>query len=261
MSNLPIGILDSGFGGLSVMKAIRDILPKETLIYAADCECAPWGDRDNDYINERIDVLVSFLQAHHIKALVLACNTATAVGAQRLRDTLSIPVIGIEPAVLPAMRATQTGVVGVMATVKTIESEKYAHLKTHVNANIRVIDCPCPGLMECVEAGDFHSPHTYDLIKHFVNPLLKEGVDQIVLGCTHYPFLREAIQAVAGPHVTLIDPSPAVARHLSHTLEEAQLLADNDTGREYFYITGANAERAKVLHHLWSSDAQLLALP
>ncbi len=260
MSNLPIGILDSGFGGLSVMKAIRDILPKETLIYAADCECAPWGDRDNDYINERIDVLVSFLQAHHIKALVLACNTATAVGAQRLRDTLSIPVIGIEPAVLPAMRATQTGVVGVMATVKTIESEKYANLKTHVDATTRIIDCPCPGLMECVEAGEFHSPHTQSLIQHYVEPLLKEGVDQIVLGCTHYPFLSEAIQSVAGPGVTLIDPSPAVARHLAHTLEEANLLANNVQGSESFYVTGANRERAKVLHHLWSPDAQLLAL-
>lgn len=263
MSTQPIGLLDSGFGGLSVMSAIREKFPHEDLIYTADCGFAPWGDRDDEFIDRRVDAIVDYLLSRNIKALVLACNTATAVSATRLREKLTIPVIGIEPAVLPAARATQTKAFAVMATVKTIESDRYAGLKARVeDPEIQIYDCPCPGLMECVEAGAFHSATTRALISHFVKPLLAHHIDQIVLGCTHYPFLAEEIQALAGPQVSLIDPAPAVARHLYNVLSDLGVLNESKAAsREEFYVSGANPERERVLRALWSPEAKLLALP
>ncbi len=262
MSIQPIGLLDSGFGGLSVMRAIRAQGPHENLIYTADCGFAPWGDRDDAFIQQRVDVIVNYLLSRNIKALVIACNTATAVCAEALRDRLTIPVIGIEPAVLPAARATQTKAVAVMATVKTIESERYTSLKTRVeDPDIQIFDCPCPGLMECVEAGAFHSKTTRQLIQHFVSPLLEHNIDQIVLGCTHYPFLEEEIQRVVGPNVSLIDPAPAVARHLYNVLTEKDMLTNSqEAGSEEFYVSGANPERERVLQALWKPDSSLKEL-
>lgn len=263
MSNQPIGLLDSGFGGLSVMSAIRAQEPLQNLIYTADCGFAPWGDRDDAFIQKRVDTIVDYLLSRDIKALVIACNTATAVSAEALRERLSIPVIGIEPAVLPAARATQTKAVAVMATVKTIDSERYASLKARVeDPEIQIIDCPCPGLMECVEAGAFHSKTTRQLIEHFVSPLLEHNIDQIVLGCTHYPFLEEEIQAVAGSHISLINPAPAVARHLYSVLDEKGMLSKSAVaGTEEFYVTGANPERERVLRVLWHKEVLLKELP
>lgn len=256
----PIGILDSGFGGLSVMKAVRAELPGENLLFAADCGFAPWGDRTDAFINGRVDALVSFLLQNGIKALVLACNTATAVAAARLRAELTLPIIGIEPALLPAARETKSNVVGMMATTKTVKSEKYRLLKTKVPARVRVIDCPCPGLMDCVEEGEFDSPQTDALVAHYVRPLVAEGADMLVLGCTHYPFLAGSIRRAAGSGVTLIDPAPAVARELRRRLTEANLLSDRAAGKEAFYVTGATPERERVLQTLWKKDAALGAL-
>ncbi len=259
MSTQPIGLLDSGFGGLSVMSAVREEFPHEHLIYAGDCGYAPWGDRDDAFIMARTNALVDFLLSKGIKALVLACNTATAVAATALRARLSIPVIGIEPAILPAARATKTQVVGVMATVKTIASTRYQKLKAHVqDPNIRFIDCPCPGLMECVEAGAFHTEETRSMLKHFIRPMLDEGIDQLVLACTHYPFLSDEISRITGHGVSLINPAPAVARHLRTVLLEHNMLnADLCAGNSEYYVTGANSERARVLHALTTPEAAL----
>ena len=137
MNRAPVGILDSGFGGLSVYAALRKLLLGESTVFAADCAGAPWGARSDEYILERLDGLVGFLLSRNVKAIVLACNTATAVGAAVLRERLSIPVIGIEPAVLPGCRETKTKVIGVLATTKTIRSAKYRHLKTLAPADAR----------------------------------------------------------------------------------------------------------------------------
>ena len=164
-SNRPIGILDSGFGGLSVARAIRAAIPNEDLVFAADCAYAPYGDNSSEYIQARLEHVVSFLLAQQVKALVFACNTATAVGIRAFRARLSMPIIGIEPAVFPALRHTRTGHIGVLATCRTIESQKYADVRHRAiewaevsrPMPVTVWDVPCPGLMECVERGDFDS--------------------------------------------------------------------------------------------------------
>lgn len=258
IEDLPIGILDSGLGGLSVAKAIREALPHENFIYAADCGFAPWGDRDNAFILSRLDTLVGFLLRQPIKALVLACNTATTVGIHHLRQRLSLPIIGIEPAVLPAARATTTHVIATMATVKTLHTERYLALKEQASAlGASVIDIPCPGLMECVEAGQFDALDTLSLIHRFLDPVTQNSpVDHIVLGCTHYPFLTQQIQSVAGKAVTLIDPAPAVAKQLKHRLcEESLLNSSTMPGQEHFYITRANAAHEQVLKTLWRTTS------
>lgn len=268
----PIGILDSGFGGLSVALAVRRALPFESIVFAADCGFAPWGDKSAGFIDERVHAVVDFLLSRSIKALVLACNTATAVSIDKLRTELNIPIVGIEPAVFPGVRETSSGVIGVLATVRTIASERYRTLKAHAlewasqnrSIPIEIHDQPCPGLMECVEKGAFHSPETFELIERFVAPLLEKGADRLVLGCTHYPFLADAfaetIERLApGASVKLIDPAPAVAKQLSRTLAETGRAAPaGESGRsERFFATGADALREGVLQAIWSQNVRL----
>lgn len=264
-SDAPIGLLDSGFGGLSVARAIRKTLPHEHLIFAADCGFAPWGDRTDAFIRKRCDALVEFLCRQGIKALVLACNTATAVCASELRSRLNIPVVGIEPAIFPAVRATQTGVIGVLATTKTVSSEKYAKLshealrwaQTERGINVRLISIGAPGLMECVERGDFNGIKTQQLIERLTAPMREANADQIVLGCTHYPFLSEAITR-AVPHATLLDPAPAVAQQLRRRLAEKDLLSlKSVSGQTLFFATDANTARRAVLAKLWPGLPEL----
>ena len=196
-----------------------------------------------------------------MKAIVIACNTATAVCAESLRAELSMPVVGIEPAVLPGARTTRTGIIGVMATTKTLASAKYRHLKSIAPKEVRIIDCPCPGLMDCVEAGEFRTPHTMALLREYVEPLVEAGADTLVLGCTHYPFLSDAIRLTAGPGIRLIDPAPAVARQLKRRLEEPGLL--NDTKKapaRIFCTTDANEARERILRLLWTDNAVLQEL-
>ena len=235
----PVGILDSGFGGLSVARAVAELLPQENLVYAADCGFAPWGDRTDDFILERTHALVSHLLRKDVKAIV----------------------VGIEPAVLPGARTTRTGIIGVMATTKTLASAKYRHLKSIAPKEVRIIDCPCPGLMDCVEAGEFRTPHTMALLREYVEPLVEAGADTLVLGCTHYPFLSDAIRLTAGPGIRLIDPAPAVARQLKRRLDEPGLL--NDTKKapaRIFCTTDANEARERILRLLWTDNAVLQKL-
>ena len=228
----PVGILDSGFGGLSVARAVAELLPQENLVYTADCGFAPWGDRSDDFILERTHALVSHLLRKDVKAIVIACNTATAVCAESLRAELSMPVVGIEPAVLPGARTTRTGIVGVMATTKALASAKYRHLKSIAPKEVRIIDCPCPGLMDCVEAGEFRTPHTMALLREYVEPLVEAGADTLVLGCTHYPLLEEVIGDFMGPDVTLID-SGAEAANLAST----QFDPNEGTGTTQYFVS------------------------
>lgn len=274
-SELPIGILDSGFGGLSVARAVRARFPDERILFAADCAYAPYGDRDEGYIMERLDRIIGYLTGRGVKAIVFACNTATAVGVKSFRERLSIPIIGIEPAVFPAVRHTRCGVVGVMATTTTIRSRKYAEVRERAlewaavsrPMKVEVVDMPCPGLMECVERGDFGSETLEALLKKYVDPLACAGADEIVLGCTHYPFLANAISRHA-KDAHLIDPAPAVAEQLGRRLADLDLLApalpDRQTGMDAamdeFRATGADPLRESVLKRLWGKDARLLPL-
>ncbi len=274
-SELPIGILDSGFGGLSVARAVRARFPDERILFAADCAYAPYGDRDEGYIMERLDRIIGYLTGRGVKAIVFACNTATAVGVKSFRERLSIPIIGIEPAVFPAVRHTRCGVVGVMATTTTIRSRKYAEVRERAlewaavsrPMKVEVLDMPCPGLMECVERGDFSSDKLESLLEKYVDPLARAGADEIVLGCTHYPFLANAISRHA-KDAHLIDPAPAVAEQLGRRLADLDLLAPASSDRpadagaalDEFRATGADPGRESVLRSLWGKDARLLNL-
>ncbi len=224
MSAAPVGILDSGVGGISVLREIRRLLPAEDLIYYADSGHCPYGGKPREQILARATAITEFLLSRGAKLIVVACNTATIAAVEQLRATYPLPFVGMEPAVKPAVALTQTGVVGVLATGAALAGEKFHRLVAEHAGGVRVITQPCPGLVERVECGDLGGPQTRALVERYVAPLLAEQADAIVLGCTHYPFLRPLIQEVVGAGIRLIDTGEAVARHTRRVLEREQLL-------------------------------------
>lgn len=250
-SGNPIGVFDSGVGGLSVLREIRRELPNESLLYVADSGHAPYGDRPASYIQERSVAVTRALIDRGAKAIVVACNTATGAAVDVLRQTFTLPIVAIEPAVKPAAAATRSGVVGVMATSVTISSSKLLRLVGQFPAPGGTEMQACPGLVEQVERGDLESPATRALVEQYVHPLVKKGADTIVLGCTHYAFLAPVIEAVAGRGVTVIDPAPAVARELRRRLSAASLLApDGAVATESYFTTGDPAQGSRVMSQL-----------
>lgn len=235
----PIGIFDSGVGGLSVLREIQRELPREALIYAADTFHAPYGDKPAPFIEQRAFAMVDFLLQQGAKAIVVACNTATGVAVDALRARHRIPIVAIEPAVKPAAALTKSGVVGVLATSQTIASPRFARLVGNVAGGATVVAQACPGLVEQIELGALHTESTRALVAGYVAPLLERGADTLVLGCTHYPFVADVIQDVAGPGVQVIDPAAAVAKELRRRLESNGLLAlDDGPSTLHFWTTG-----------------------
>jgi glutamate racemase len=251
-----IGIFDSGVGGLSVLKAIRAALPQEDLVYVADSAHAPYGERSEDFITQRTLVLGEWLARQGVKAITIACNTATVVAAKRLRDSTQVPVIAIEPAIKPAAGLTRSGVIAVLATRQTVQSESVARLCELHGGGKKILLQACPGWVERVEAADLTSPHTLALLREVLAPLLAQGADTLVLGCTHYPFLRAAIQSIAGEGVQLIDPAEAVARELVRRLPE-QPNAAMKNGQTYFFTTGNPYDVAPTFKRLWGEEARV----
>ena len=251
-TNASIGVFDSGVGGLSVLKEIRTLLPAESLCYVADSGYAPYGDKSSDYIVERATHIVRFFLAQQVKAIVVACNTATSVAVDNLRAWCPVPIIAMEPAIKPAALHTQTGVVGVLATTQTIGSANVNRLIAEHGQDMTVLLRACAGFVERVEAGVLSGGETEDLVKHHVLPLLKQGADTLVLGCTHYPFLSETIEQVAGKAVRIIDPSAAIARELKRRLgEQSQLIIEPKQGSEHFWTSGVVADAQKIIGQLW----------
>jgi glutamate racemase len=234
----PIGIFDSGVGGLSVLREVRRELPHEDVLYVADSGHAPYGDKPAAEIDRRAEAIVGFLIGQGAKAIVVACNTATGVSVDRLRERWPMPIVGIEPAIKPAAAATKSGVVGVLATSQTIASARFSKLVETFAGGATILSQPCPGLVEQVEEGDLAGPVTAQLVESYVRPLLDRGADTLVLGCTHYPFVADVIAAVAGPGVAVIDPSAAVARELRRRLEQARLTTPAETTGSVRFWTG-----------------------
>lgn len=261
MNNQPIGIFDSGVGGLSVLREIRALLPAEDLVYIADSAHVPYGNKSPSYIEARARVLSEFLIGEGVKAIVVACNTATAAAVASLRADFAVPIVGMEPAVKPAVSASRNGVVGVLATVGTLASAKFAALLERYQGDAKIIVQPCPGLVEQVELGDLTGAHTRMLVHRFVTPLIDRGADTLVLGCTHYPFLRDLIQAEAGADITLVDTGQAVARQLVRKLTAMDGLCEARVGGEQFWTSGEAAALAKALSVLWSADKPMQRLP
>ncbi|MES2461605.1 MAG: glutamate racemase [Armatimonadota bacterium] len=214
-SMTPIGVFDSGLGGLTVVREMIARMPSERFIYVGDSGHAPYGAHSEAAIRSFSEGISRFLLSHyHCRGLVIACNTATAAAADFLRATLPVPVVGMEPAVKPAAAVTKTGKVGILATVGTLSSARFAALLTRFegDGSVEFLMQPCPGLPEAVEEGRTGTAETRALVEKYVLPLLDKGADTLVLGCTHYPVLRPLIASVAGPAVTLIDTGAAVAR-------------------------------------------------
>ena len=258
----PVGVFDSGVGGLSVLREIRRELPSEHLLYVADSGHAPYGDKPAELIQARAVAIVEFLISRHAKAIVVACNTATGVAIQMLRTRFSLPIIAMEPAVKPAVTHTKSGVIAVLATSRTIASENFTKLHERFGANVQILMQACPGLVEQVEAGDLSGKKTRSLIEQYIAPLLAQGADTIVLGCTHYPFLAALIREIAGPEVAIIDPSAAIARELRRRLESASLLSTGDrAGSEQFWSSAQSDTTRAVISQLWEADVDLLYLP
>ncbi|WP_310613289.1 glutamate racemase [Limnohabitans sp.] len=257
-----IGVFDSGVGGLSVLRAIHAALPHEHLVYVADSGHAPYGDQSEAHITQRTLTVGNWLAKQGVKSITIACNTATVVAAKTLREQTHLPVVAIEPAIKPAVALTRSGVVGVLATRQTVQSASVARLVDLYASDKRILLQGCPGLVEQVERADLHSAETEALLRQLIKPLLEQGADTLVLGCTHYPFLRETIQRIAGEGVMLLDPAEAVARELARRLAENGCLSDAAVqGRVQFFTSGDVAQAQAVMSHLWDAPLTVQALP
>lgn len=245
-----IGIFDSGIGGLSVLREIRKLLPEESYIYFSDNAHCPYGEKSRAYIIERARIISETLIGKGADIIVVACNTATAAAISTLRSLYSAPedpgtrnrvsilsggrrdhvkFIGTEPAVKPAICLTRSGVVGVLATAGTLKAEKYRHTRELADGKVKIVEHVGQGFVELVENGELSGPHAEEVVRSSLMPLLEAGADTIVLGCTHYPFLSGVIRKIAGPDVTVIDPAPAIARHLLEVMEEDGVISGEDT--------------------------------
>ncbi len=258
---LTIGIFDSGVGGLSVLRHIRAALPAAQLIYVADSGHVPYGDKTPDYIEARALALTDFLIGHGADAIVIACNTATAAAAATLRAHYSLPIIGMEPAVKPAVAATRSGVVGVLATVGTLESARFAALLEKYAGGVEIVTQGCPGLVECVERGELDSAATRQLVAQYTAPLLQKNADTLILGCTHYPFLAPLIREVVGEEITLIDTGAAVARELQRRVAGELPAFAPAQGIEEFWSSGDTAEARRIISQLWHREITVQSLP
>lgn len=262
ISSGAIGVFDSGVGGLSVLRHIRDVLPDERLIYVADSGHVPYGDKPAPYIEQRSLALARFLVAQGADAIVIACNTATAAAAATLRSHFDIPIVAMEPAVKPAVAATQSGVVGVLATVGTLESARFAALLEKYAGEVEIVTQGCPGLVERVEQGDLNGSATRELIARYTAPLLARGADTLILGCTHYPFLAPLITEVVGDAITLVDTGAAVARQLQRRLSaELPGRAQAMQGSAQFWTSGDAAQASCIISVLWNGDNAVQRLP
>lgn len=269
----PVGVLDSGVGGLSVLRQVADLLPDESLLYVADSAYAPYGERSPQWIRERAMQIGLFLQQQGAKALVVACNTATAAAVPLMRESFDIPVIGMEPAIKPAAVTTGNGRIGVLATTGTLESARFAALLDRYAREVRVFARACVGWVEAVEAGKVQGREAESRVKEHVVPLIAEGVDTLILGCTHYPFLTATIEKVCKEEstrqVSLIETGGAVAQRLKTVLDQQGLLrrpcieveAVRPTPSSVFYSSANIPEQKRVMQQLWGRPLQLQALP
>jgi glutamate racemase len=239
-SERPIGIFDSGIGGLTITASIRQALPRERLLYFGDTAHVPYGPRSLEEVRGFSFAITHALLEHGCKTIVIACNTASAAALRALREAYpDVAFVGMEPAVKPAVEHTRSGVVGVIATVATFQSELYATIVERFAHGVKVLHQPCPGLVKQIESGAFDSPETEQMLRGWLTPMQEAGIDALVLGCTHYPIVRPVIERILGPHVRVIDPAPAIARQLQRVLHRDGLEAPTDqTGYLRCYTSG-----------------------
>ena len=264
-----VGVFDSGVGGVSVLRELRLALPRDHMTYVADSKYVPYGTKSPRFIRERSSAIVRFLvDDRHSTVVVVACNTATTHAVDLLRrDFPAVPIVGTEPAIKPAARATRSGVVGILATGATLAGERVTNLIEQNAEGIEVVTQPCPGLVEQVEAGDLAGPDTIELLRRYTGPLLARGADAIVLGCTHYNFLQPTIQRLVGPSVMLFDSAAAIARQTVKVLTAYASDGPHEgtaAGTHVAFLTSGDPHTVRpVLETLWGeriADVQQLGI-
>jgi glutamate racemase len=250
-----IGIFDSGLGGLSVLRAVRSLLPAHDLLYLADSAYCPYGPRPLAEVRARALACGRWLVGRGAAVVVIACNTATSAAADLLRAELPVPVVGMEPGLKPAIAATRSGQVAVLATSGTLQGERFASLVERFAGGIQVSTVACPDLVAYVEAGDLAGQQTRAAVAGYLAPLRAQGVDTIVLGCTHFPFLRPLIAEIAGPDTALIDTGPAVAAQVARVA--ASVGAGPGQSSLRCATTGDPAEVSGPLARVWGEPLPL----
>lgn len=240
-------MIDSGVGGLTVLKEIYRLLPNEGIIYFADTGRAPYGSRAKETIVDYSLQNTEFLLSYDIKMLVVACHSITALAFDALKESAPIPVIGIvEPSIEKALRTTRNNCIGVIGTEATIQSQVYQKMLHKRNPNVNIFEMSCPLMMHLAEEGWFKEEETYMIVKKYLLPLKKENIDTLILGCTHYPLLRNTIEEVMGPDVSLIDPSTELVKIIKKTLAEKDLLRPVKDPLRLFIVTDNPARFKKV---------------
>lgn len=251
MNEQAIGIFDSGLGGLSVWQEVYRQMPHESIIYVADSAYCPYGSRPAAEVYVLSERIVRFLLTQPCKLITVACNTATAAAINSLRTNFECPFVGMEPAIKPAAQATQSGVVGILATKGTFRGAHFQKARQMYAQGVKVLVQEGQGLVELVERGETTSVEAYHLLRRYLAPMLEAGADQIVLGCSHYPFLRPAMQDLVAGEAQIVNPAPAVARQVQRLLRQHGLLASADGQSQYhFYTTGAVADLQRMVREL-----------
>ena len=258
-NNQPIGIFDSGIGGISVANALVKLLPSEKLLYFGDTAHLPYGTKPSDLIRTYSHSISQFLMNRSCKTIVVACNTASAAALNSLREKWpNYSFIGMEPAIKPAAAQTKSKRVGVLATAGTIKSHRYAELMNRFAQDVRVLEDPCLGLVELIEQQQNDKIHT--LLNKIIAPMLQEGVDTLVLGCTHYPFIQDLLQQLVGTNVSIINPAPAVARQVKRVLESERLLTTLPANPSHeFFFSGNDPHTGALVQDLFIGRFQLEA--
>jgi glutamate racemase len=253
LTQQPIAVFDSGLGGLTVLRALRARLPHEDYFYFADTRFLPYGDRPETFLRERGLLIAEALARRGVKALVIACNTATAAAAECIRAASRLPIVALEPGVKPAAALTRSGVIGVLATTRTLHSERFQRLVGNHANHLQVVAQACPGLAEAIETQGADSVEVDRLLDGFVAPLAAAAADVVVLGCTHYPWVAEAIARRMPAGTVLLDTGEPVARQLERLLAAGQLLGGGQ-GRLTLATSGAPAAVMATVGRLFGAS-------
>lgn len=257
-NNQPIGIFDSGVGGLSVTKCITSHLPNEKIIYVADSLYAPYGDNSIDLITKRVNTIADWFISQHCKAIVVACNTATVNAIDQLRDRLSIPIIGVEPAIKPAAQHSKTKSIGVLVTQATAINQRFLNLINTYKNGANVVIQPCLGLVELIESGQMGSPKLRQLLTEYLTVVKDHNIDTLVLGCTHYPFINDVITDIVGDKITIMETALPVTKQLEQQLIDHNIRSTStDNAQILFYSSLVNNQQQRVFNTLWNGNVTL----
>jgi len=255
MKEQPIGFLDSGLGGLSVVREVKKILPRENIEYFADNQRQPYGEKSRPELIKYTSQIINFLLKKKIKFCVIACNTATTASLKQAKEHFSIPIIGvIKPAIQDAIKKTKNKRIGVIATEFTTKNEAYPQEIKRVTPEIKVFSNFCPEFVPVVEAGKFAAPETYKVAREYLKPLKEAQIDTLILGCTHYSFLKKVISDIMSPGVILIDPAVSTAVILKEILSQKGISKEEGEGEGNYYTTGFTKKIEKTAKIILDSD-------